>query len=300
MRLRLEFEGSNDAPGTLILKTGLPGRKGGQQEVAFYTNLASATPALVPRCFDASSPEDTHDWHLLLEDLSETHGVPTTWPLPPTRAQCERIMTARARFHAAWWDDPRLGTSIGKRHDDVTTAAFVRDRTAEFARFADLLGDRLSDERRQIYERFLDAAPRLFDRHQTHRNITLGHGDAHVWNVFLPKDGGDDVRLFDWNDWRIGLASSDLAYMMSTHWHPDLRRRLERPLLDHYHDALLTCGVRGYSRENLDNDYRLSALIQIIVPVAQAAVDIPPFVWWGHLERVMQAFDDLGCQALLG
>jgi len=33
--------------------------------------------------------------------------------MPPTRDQSERIIAARARFHAQWWDDPRLGVSIG-------------------------------------------------------------------------------------------------------------------------------------------------------------------------------------------
>jgi hypothetical protein len=62
----------------------------------------------------------------------------------------------------------------------------------------------------------------------------------------LPRGGG--VRLFDWDGWRVGLASSDLAYMMATHWYPERRRRLERPLLDRYHAALLARGVRAERR----------------------------------------------------
>src|SRR5262249_34617401 len=60
LRLRLSYDGADDAaPRSLILKTGLPARAGskwiaGRQEVAFYTNVAPATPrAPVPRCFDA-------------------------------------------------------------------------------------------------------------------------------------------------------------------------------------------------------------------------------------------------------
>src|SRR5262249_42116839 len=163
-------------------------------------------------------------WHILLEDLSDSHTHPSVWPLPPTVEQCERILTAWARFHAAWWDDPRLGVSVGTRHDANSAADFVRARSAEFTRFADYLGDRLPGERRAIYERFLSEAPRLFERHRSHRNVTIMHGDAHVWNVFLPRDGGGDLRLFDWDGWRVGLATSDLAYMMSTHWYPERRR----------------------------------------------------------------------------
>src|SRR5258707_1017766 len=83
---------------------------------------------------------------------------------------------------------------------------------------------RLPGERRDLYQRFIDAAPRLLPRIYARRNLTVVHGDAHVWNNFLPRDGGDDVRFFDWDAWRIGVASGDLAYMMATHWYPERRR----------------------------------------------------------------------------
>ena len=80
VRLRLSYDGAaQETPAALILKTGLPDRAGtrwnwGRKEVAFYTQIATAMSArLVPRCFDAVWREDTNDWHLLLEDLTDTH-----------------------------------------------------------------------------------------------------------------------------------------------------------------------------------------------------------------------------------
>jgi hypothetical protein len=306
-RLRLEYdEAANAGPGSMILKTGLPGGSGeawnaGRQEVAFYQQIAPATtPGLVPRCFDAEWDAETRAWHLLLEDLTDTHVLPTVWPLPPTLEQCQCIMTARARFHAEWWDDPRLGVSVGRRHDLEFTAGYVRGLTGAVERFADLLGDRLPRERRELYEGFLSAAPGLFARFRAHRDITIIHGDAHVWNAFLPRDGGDDVRLFDWDGWRLSTGAMDLAYMMAVHWYPDRRRRFERTLLDHYHAALPRHGVHGYDRAALDDDYRLAALVQIATPVWQAINGIPTGIWWNNFERVMLAVDDLGCRDLLG
>jgi aminoglycoside phosphotransferase (APT) family kinase protein len=175
----------------------------------------------------------------------------------------------------------------------------MSDLTAHFARFADRLGDSLPLQRRTLYERLLDAAPRLFERYQTHRNVTLIHGDAHVWNIFLPRDGGNDLRLFDWDGWRIGIAASDLAYMMALHWYPDRRQRLERLLLDRYHATLLAQGVCGYDRRALHDDYRWAVLWQLATPLFQVANNIPPVIWWNHMERIMFAVDDLGCRELL-
>lgn len=307
IRLRLDYDGAADGvPASLILKTGQPGRANrawpaGRQEVAFYDKVAPAmTDPPVPRCFDAKWDADTDAWHLLLEDLTDSHKVPTSWPLPPTTAQCEAILDALARFHSAWWDDPRLGSVIGRRHDAATAEEYVRNGSIRFARFADLLGEDLAPEQRALYEQFLDAAPRLLERHGSHRNVTITHGDTHVWNFFLPRDPRDGVRLFDWDGWSVGIVSRELAYMMATHWFPDRRRRLEQPLLDHYHSVLLAHGVNGYDRGALGDDYRLSVLMQIMTPVWQMTSDIPPWVWWHHFARIMMAVDDLGCRELLG
>ena len=305
IRLRLSYDGATvGAPASLILKTEQPERTGprwdgGRYEVAFYTQVAAAMPLrLVPRCFDAVSDAEMNAWHLLLEDLTDSHFTLTLWPMPPTREQSERIIAARARFHAAWWDDPRLGTSIGtwlEPHDPK-----IQRFAEEFARFADRVGDRLPAERRAVYERLIEAGHRLNARYHAHHNMTIIQGDAHVWNVFLPQDGGNDLRLFDWDSWHVDVATDDLAYMMAVHWFPDHRRRHERHLLDHYHAELLANGVKDYDRGALDEDYRLSVLWQIATPVWQAAYNIPSGIWWHHLERIFLAIDDLGCLDLLG
>jgi hypothetical protein len=305
IRLRLTCEGATtETPGGLILKTGLPERAdakffSGPKEVAFYTQVAPVMPThLVPRCFEAVWNADKKDWHLLLEDLTDTHVVATAWPLPPTMEDCKRIIAARARFHAHWWDDSRLGTAIGTwvPAEDRPLQQFA----AEFTRFADRVGDRLPPERRKLFERLIDAGARLSERYHSHRNVTIIQGDSHVWNIFLPKTGGsDDVRIFDWDCWHVDVGTDDLAYMMALHWYPDLRREFERPLLDHYHAELVTHGVTGYDRRALDDDYRLSVLWQITTPVWQAANNIPPWIWWNNLGRTFMAVDDLNCRELL-
>ena len=120
IRVRLTYSAPiDDAPRSLIFKTCHPDRVGdalhaGRQEVAFYDRIAPLTVTnITPRCFEAYRDAETSAWHLLLEDLSETHAVATQWPLPPSRQQCGAIVRAHARLHASWWDSPRLGVSVG-------------------------------------------------------------------------------------------------------------------------------------------------------------------------------------------
>jgi hypothetical protein len=258
-RLKLEYEGASaSAPHHLYLKTGLPGEPGatmdsGRREVVFYTTVAPATPpGLLPRCFDAQAAPDGATWHLLLEDLTDTHFIASQWPLPPTVAQTEIIVRCRARFHAAWWDHPGLGDNVGHRPSDGEIDQWRIWLAKLYEDFADALGDRLSPQRRALYEKLFAAAPRLTQRIRDWRHVTVIQGDAHVWNCFLPKPGTRETpRLFDWDGWRVAVGTEDLAYMIAMHWYPDLRQRAERPLLDAFHDELLSHGVRGYDRRAL-------------------------------------------------
>jgi hypothetical protein len=202
----------------------------GRQEVTFYTQVGSVAPGrFAPRCLEASGDEDTKTWHVLLEDLTDTHVVAASWPLPPAMERSGTIVEALARFHAMWWDDSRLGTSVGAWSDPVATNRYLQYLAEKFAQFTDRLGDNLPRDRCVFYARLLSAAPRLLERDHTRRNLTIVHGDLHVLNSFFPRDGGDDVRFLDWDCWHIGAGSTDLAYMMAVHWYPDRRARLERP-----------------------------------------------------------------------
>lgn len=106
-RLRLAYDGpAPDAPRRIIVKTSRADRagvgwNGGVHEVAFYNGIAAAAPGrLVPLCYDAGSDPATRTWHLVLEDLSETHVTSASWPLPPALPDCESIVDAHARHQA--------------------------------------------------------------------------------------------------------------------------------------------------------------------------------------------------------
>ncbi|KYH02859.1 phosphotransferase [Bradyrhizobium sp. DOA1] len=307
VRLGLRYVGeSAGAPHSVILK--MPHSSyakslanSGRQEVAFYTRLAPNMPSqIVPRCYDGHFDEESQAWHLLLEDLTDSHEVAADWPLPPSRDQAMAIVTALARWHASWWDHSGLGDTVGTWASPNDSAKLMDTFAGHYDRFADLLGDRLSEERRILYRRFIEKAELLLQRYHSHRHVTIAHGDAHTWNFLLPRSGvTDTVRIFDFDQWRINVPTNDLAYMMATQWYPERRQALERPLLNHYHQTLMQHGVAGYTRGTLDQDYRRSVLWHITKPVWQWSINIPPVIWWNNLERVFAAVDDLGCEELL-
>ncbi len=121
------------------------------------------------------------------------------------------------------------------------------------------------------------------------------HGDALSGNCFV-RGRLDDLRYFDWGHLahRAGLRRN-LAYMMATHWYPERRRRVERPLLD---TITRPWSAMASGATTAPPCRGLSPLGADAAPDAGAADDerIPPWVWWSHLERITAAIDDLDCR----
>ncbi|GGI28914.1 aminoglycoside phosphotransferase family protein [Bradyrhizobium guangdongense] len=307
IRLGLRYVGeSTGAPQSLILKMAHAAFVGtladrGEHEVAFYTQLGpNMPPGIVPRCFDGRFDAESGSWHLLLEDLTDSHELATVPTLPPSREQSMAIVTTLARMHAAWWNHPDLGETVGTWSSIEDSAARMETFAGHYDRFADEIGDRLSEERRILYRRLIEQSARLSQRYHSHRHVSIVHGDAHTWNFLLPRAGvAGTVRMFDFDLWGINVPTHDLAYMMAIQWYPERRQALERALLNRYYETLLAQGVAGYTRGALDQDYRWSVLWHITKPVWQWAIDLPPGIWWNNLERVMMAVEDLGCEELL-
>jgi Phosphotransferase enzyme family len=304
LRLEYSVDAPPDAPARLFLKTSRGGldaslKSVGEREVAFYRQIAPLMPdGPFVRCYDARFSQG--EFHLLLEDLSETHTLLTQWPLPPSVEVCQQIIDIWAAVHAFWWRHPRLGRDVRTFADEAAIAKGAAEIRQRYARFAETLGDRLWPRVRDIYGRVLDAYERLYAPARLYATYTLVHGDAHVWNLLYPRDGGaSGIRLIDWDAWRVGRAVSDLAYMMAVHWYPERRARLEARLLERYHAALCARGVGDYTLDRLHEDYRFLVIGHLMTPVWQQTSGLDAAIWWPHLYRIVTAFDDLDCAGLL-
>jgi thiamine kinase-like enzyme len=275
----------------------------GKQEVIFYTSIAGRMldpPAVI--CYHAAFDAESGAYHLLLKDVSETHR--TVHPEEPApRTDMESILDALARLHAYWWNQPRLGEEIGTLPTGEWIEQDFGKLTNAFPGYVDFLGDRLSDERRAVYEQVLARFPDVLARQLTHhQRLTVVHNDAHTGNFLLPREPvTQGSYLVDWQQWGVYSGARDVAYLIALFWYPERRARMEQALVRAYHNQLQGYGVAGYDWDACWSDYRLHAIENLLVPM---------WAWiyhgqhWGHhrwhqLEKAMLAFEDLECVEFL-
>ncbi len=316
-QIEIDYSADSDislAPNRLFVKVAHPDFTWNQVEFDFYTRLApemqQKRPNIVwpfPFCYDAVYCEGEPGAHLLLEDLSTSH-VSADVPLPPTPIQAQGVIDGLAAFHGYWWQDSRLGVEVGRRQTAESLEEMIQWARGNFERWVAYMGARLSSERKAILAAVFNDWPALRkERVLNGQGLTLVHRDTHPLNFLYPRDGsssstdevGCNVKIVDWQSWRVDSGTDDLAYMMACHWYPDYRQQVERPLIERYHQQLLVHGVSDYNWELCWYDYRASVIRCLFFLLASWNEKRPVTMWWDRLEKALLAFEDLDCMELL-
>lgn len=309
-KLRIAYsEGATgEKPTRLFLKTVNADQEDeffGPSEVDYYVrDYVGVACAPIVRCYDGAFSAEQHCYHLLLDDLSESHVEAKT--KTPTLEYGLALIEALACLHAHWWGAERLAAS-GDRLPGVDQI----NRFVEIARpgagyilpeFADQLKPHWPEALTELIERHPRA---MIDRTSDDRGFALIHGDVNRTNIIVPRESDRplfilDRQPFDWS-LTVWLGVYDLAYAIVLDWDVKLRRRYEMKLLRRYHEQLISRGVRDYSWERLVNDYRLCVPICAYVAIEWCRGGINhewTHVWLPKLQRSLTACDDLNSREL--
>lgn len=290
---------SDDAKGmlpeTVFFKNG---RMFGEVSFARHVSPLLSHDAIV-KCHSANFENELGQSNLIFEDIQGTHKFIDAQEAP-TEKELEGVVTTLARFHKTGWEHPELGSDgkIGENLNDLPNNLALSRAKQLLESFFDTMGNDLSTTYRERYTRIFNTLPHpeWTQRLNTLENVTVVHGDVHTGNIALPCNENGTVKLLDWSLWHIDLPTYDLSYLLALHTSPELRNKVEKRLLGQYHTKL---GVTQYSFEQLMADYRLSILFQTIWPVF-FHLFTPKNIWIPLHNNIMQAFEDWGCEGLLG
>ena len=309
-RLVVEYtaEAQGARPRRLFLKmvnTDLGDESFDASEVTYYRrDYADVPDAPLLRCYDARYSEELRRYHVLLDDISDTHVNASE--KEPTLAYGLALAEGLAALHARWWGGERL-TEAGA---PINSADHIRNFVAIaepgvghiLRRFSSELQPHWPDAIRELFARHPQA---MIERARDPSGFTLIHGDTGEQNILVPREGDRPVYIIDRQpfDWSLTtwLGAYDLAYAMVLDWPVELRRQWEMPVLERYHARLIERGVQGYSWQRLVDDYRLCVAMGVYVAVEYCRGGINErwiSAWLLMLQRSLLACDDLDCRAL--
>lgn len=266
-----------------------------------YVGVAGAP---LVRCYDAAYSEQLKRYHLLLDDLSQTHIESAE--KPPTLEFGLALADGLAALHAHWWGAARLAQAGAPIHDAEHIRRFIQIAEPGAGHILNRFSTELKPHWPETIRALFAKHPRLLiERARDDRGFTLIHGDTGSSNILVPRDADRPLYIIDRQpfDWSLTtwLGVYDLAYAMVLDWEVETRRQFETPVLRRYHAQLIQKGVSGYSWERLWDDYRLCAAMGVYIAVeyCRGGVNerwIP--AWLPMLQRSLTACDDLDVTAL--
>lgn len=319
--LRVEYtpDASEDAPGALVLKCNLQepwARVGGKDEVGFYLEARTVRLPMILSCYDAVYDRETEDSHLLLLDISDTHEPSVTRDDlialrgVPDDDRLDACVDAIAGIHAHWWEHPSLADGMRDLSGWYGTKDrfqhIVERRSHEWKQLSATPEAELPTDLHDLYAHAVEQLPYLWDnglgqRVASGRGRTLVHGDCFLSQFLSPRDGRGQTYLVDWQGAWVDLPTYDLTHLFATFWTPEQRREdcRERRALRRYLSALQDAGVEGYTREQLEDDYRMVLIFMIFYPVWDAVNGADRSYWWPKMSCLTSAYQDWACQELL-
>ena len=229
-------------------------------ETRFYEEIAEEVELRTPRRYFSHFDSETGDFVLLLEDLAPARMGDQMAGC--TRAEAELCIGNLAKFHATWWESPRLAELdwLPTTDDPFRAQTLENNYREAWPPFAEYVGDRLSPALRDIGERFGRSVTTMINRFGKPPR-TIVHGDYRLDNLFFATpEGGDPLAVIDWQISSRGIGVFDIAYFTCGTLPPAERKRSEMDLLHMYHSILEENGVRGYAFDRCFEDYRASVL----------------------------------------
>jgi thiamine kinase-like enzyme len=250
----------------------------GRSEVDYYTRDYLGLPnAPLVRCYDAQF-EPGVGYHLLLEDLAETHH--NRLDVPPTREYGLTIAEALGRMHRHHAQtQPVPNNTVWERYFAEIRPGIVPMETATGQKFA----ARFDVHEKALRQRWADPL-----------GMSLLHGDLNAMNILTPKNAEKPVYFLDRQpfDWSLtyGLAAYDLAYILVLWWPTEARQAHEAAMLQRWFEAF---AQPGYDWEQAQSDWQLSVEQCLHVPLEWCSkpetVAKMRWVWERQLGRIQTA-----------
>ncbi|MBP6014651.1 MAG: DUF1679 domain-containing protein [Alphaproteobacteria bacterium] len=238
------------------------------RETAFYQTLAADVTVPIPTIYYvAYDPQNARN-AMIMQDMCTWH-----WPDQLTGAseqQAEACIDALAKLGARHWGadfsrypwlpDTRQPVlkQLGEDYRQVVPLTLQR------------LNEFLSPEEHAAAERIARNLDWISEAIAKPPQI-LTHYDSRLENFVFRNQSSSDLALIDWQLVARLRPGWDIGYFLASSLTETNRRRWQAALIERYLEGLRQAGVRDYSAQALETDFRLGTMAMTIMPVIGGA-----------------------------
>jgi hypothetical protein len=225
-----------------------------EREVRFYQELAPRALVSLPRCWFAEVHPETHEFVLMMEDLSPAEQGDQLAGCSLDQARL--VVDQAARMHASFWGEDRLDTLPWVQGSSAAPPSLVTPETVAqmWIGFKDRYAGRLKPHWIEIGDVVSVSYEKINTPDDAPKGLT--HNDFRPDNMmFGTAAGGKPVTVLDWQSFTYTPGASDVGYFLAGALPPEVRRSHEAELLELYQNSLRSHGAAGFSEAHLRKHY---------------------------------------------
>ena len=270
----------------------------------FYKYIKTLTNINLPiaQCFDAYISEDKGKYLVLLEDLSNEFYQPKEIDLTLEDIWFSAACSL-ANLHTAFWNLDEIGSKdlIIDSMEEINS--YIKNTYDSYEKFMKYAGNRFDTETLNIFEHALrisvDLETERYKRICNKDNITLIHGDSHIYNFMFPHNQSKYSIIIDFQFWGVGIGPRDLAHLTRESFPKTYGEEFHQLLMRKYHETLLLNGINGYSWNNCWKDYQKQVASMLLIPMLQYAFfDLKYEDWISDISSLIFTYKLLHCEQL--
>jgi len=230
-------------------------------EHIFYQEIASTVRVQTPQCWFTHYDGAAQRCVLVMEDMARS--TPGDQFGECSLDQVALVLDQAVALHAPRWGDPALAGLLLPPAGYDPGEVIPRFYAAAIEPCLQRLGHGLSQEVVGLIEQFGATMGRWSLGTDTPRTII--HGDFRPDNFLFATDpDSPSLAVVDWQTVGKGCGPTDVAYFIGGAFGPELRRQVERDLVEGYRQQLNAAGV-AYSTEDCWRDFRWGTLHGVVV-----------------------------------
>ena len=226
------------------------------RENYFYETLSAHIPIDIPKFYGLVRDDDYNVIGILLEDLrKEGFVLNLDLNLEPVDTSLA-IIESIAKMHAACWGkklDSRERFDKLKKCNDMRFQDFIDKRLPAFM---DKWGHMFNDAQKKVFQE-MGLNYNQIQNALSEEPLTLVHGDVKSPNLFFDKE--KKPYFIDWQYICYGKGVQDLVFFMIESFSKESMAIYFHLFKEYYYVKLLEYGVKGYSREAYNRDFKNAA-----------------------------------------